>query len=99
MASQARDGFQFRFALTEGSATDQDRSGSTVDPRIYSTGVSYQRNLANGGHAWFAVAYDEKHEDLSITDLNNCRRLQVVMSPMTMPSELLVVIPTIGVTA
>ena len=71
MASQARDGFQFRFALTEGSATDATHvNGATVDPRIYSTGVSYQRNLANGGHAWFAVAY-EKHEDLSITDLNN----------------------------
>ena len=70
MASQARDGFQFRFAMTEGSATDQDRSGKSVDPRIYSTGVSYHANLANGGQAWFAVAY-EKHEDLSITDLNN----------------------------
>ena len=68
MASQARDGFQFRAAVTEGSATDQDRPSGTVDPRIYSTGVSYQKNLANGGHAWFAIAY-EKHEDLSITDL------------------------------
>ena len=70
MASQARDGFQFRFALTEGSNTDSDRGGATLDPRIYSTGISYQKNLVNGGHAWFAVAY-EKHEDLSITDLAN----------------------------
>ncbi len=72
MASQARDGFQFRFAVTEGSATDDQShpSGVTVDPRIISTGVSYQHNLANGDQFWIAAAYQE-HDDLSITDLNN----------------------------
>ena len=68
MASQSRDGFQFRIAITEGSATDQTREGGTIDPRIWSTGVSWQQNLANGGQIWLAAAY-ENHEDLSITDL------------------------------
>lgn len=74
MASQARDGFQFRFAVTEGSDTDTrvgvdttNRNGiATVDPRIWSTGASYQHNMANGGQIWAAVAY-EKHEDISAT--------------------------------
>ena len=66
MASQARDGFQFRFAVTEGSATDSPSpTGSTADPRIISTGVSWQQNLANGGQVWLAAAYEE-HEDTSI---------------------------------
>ena len=85
------EGFQFRFAVTEGSATDVDggeaRNGATVDPRIYSTGVSYQKNLANGDQAWFAVAY-EKHEDLSITDIAQ----GIVVTPAT------VAVPTVAST-
>ena len=104
MASQTRDGFQFRIAITEGSATDggggerpidggdfihevvvdddnpdnlrividsirETENTVTVDPRIWSTGVSWQQNFANGGQVWLAVAY-ENHEDLSITDLS-----------------------------
>ena len=68
MASQSRDGFQFRIAITEGSETDQFREGGTIDPRIWSTGVAWQQNLANGGQVWLAAAY-ENHEDLSISDL------------------------------
>ncbi len=69
MASQARDGFQFRFAVTEGSGTDVDRpNGANVDPRIVSTGAAWQQNLANGGQIWLAAAY-EHHEDISITDI------------------------------
>ena len=67
MASQSRDGFQFRFAVTEGSGTDNKSKGiggATVDPRIWSTGASYQYNMANGGQLWAAVAY-EQHEDIT----------------------------------
>ena len=64
MASHARDGFQFRVAVTEGSDTDQGNK----DPRIWSTGVSWQHNLATGGQIWLAAAYEE-HEDISITDI------------------------------
>ncbi len=72
MADQSRDGFQFRVAMTEGSATDATRTTSdkTLDPRIISTGVAWQQNLANGGQVWLAAAYEE-HEDLSITDLGS----------------------------
>ncbi len=79
MADQSRDGFQFRFAVTEGSGTDTDKQiqGSNtdatdddvyqnVDPRVVSTGVAWQKNLANGGQVWLAAAY-EHHEDVSIT--------------------------------
>ncbi len=69
MASQARDGFQFRFAVTEGSLTDQDNgTAGNTDPRIVSTGASWQQNLANGGQVWLAAAY-EHHEDVSIAGL------------------------------
>ena len=69
MASQARDGFQFRFAVTEGSATDRNNNtAGNTDPRIVSTGVSWQQNLANGGQVWLAAAY-EHHEDTSIAGL------------------------------
>ena len=63
MASQSRDGFQFRFAMTEGSATDTPTDRGTQDPRIWSTGISWQQNLANGGQIWLAAAY-EQHDDL-----------------------------------
>ena len=89
MASQARDGFQFRFAITEGSGTDntykydEQTAGAdtedtaddefithsaNVDPRIWSTGASWQQNLANGGQVWFAVAYED-HEDITNTGM------------------------------
>ena len=83
MASQSRDGFQFRFAMTEGSDTDSRHgavtedldnglvgkaSSDTVDPRIFSTGASYQRNLTNGDQFWVALAY-ERHEDTAVTEL------------------------------
>ncbi len=63
MASHARDGFQFRVAMTEGSGTDNPEEKGTQDPRIWSTGVSWQQNLANGGQVWLAAAY-EQHDDL-----------------------------------
>ena len=87
MASQARDGFQFRFAITEGSGTDSDYkfqsagadtpddeeddvfTTANVDPRIWSTGASWQHNLANGGQVWFAVAYED-HEDITVPAMN-----------------------------
>lgn len=78
MASQSRDGFQFRVAVTEGSGTDSDITGmvldengdvagasETIDPRIWSTGVSYQGPMPHG-RWWVAAAY-EKHEDYSIS--------------------------------
>ena len=69
MASQARDGFQFRFAVTEGNETDTaNGTAGNTDPRIVSTGAAWQQNLANGGQIWLAAAY-EHHEDISITDL------------------------------
>ncbi len=70
MADQSRDGFQFRAAMTEGSGTDTTRktSDGTLDPRIISTGVAWQQNLANGGQVWLAAAYEE-HEDTSIIEL------------------------------
>ena len=68
VSSQSRDGFQFRFAMTEGSNTDAERPGKgSVDPRIYSTGAAYQSALANGDQVWFAVAY-ERHEDIALTE-------------------------------
>ncbi len=81
MGSQSRDGFQFRFAVTEGSETDQegrlrpDAQGDlvptdTLDPRIWSTGVAWQQSLVNGGQIWLAVAY-EKHDDLIIAAPGN----------------------------
>ena len=75
MADQSRDGFQFRVAVTQGSDTDATISAdpnvadpANIDPRIWSTGVSWQQNLANGGQVWLAAAYEE-HEDTSINDI------------------------------
>ena len=97
MASQSRDGFQFRFAMTTGvndeahldlldafagvggddayvnyewgnGATDGFRDSSyDLDPRIWSTGVSYQHNMGSD-QIWLAVAY-EKHEDITALEL------------------------------
>ena len=72
MASQSRDGFQFRFAVTSGdgienAGVDTKVDGREVDPRIISTGVSYQRNIGND-QFWVAAAY-EQHEDVSAVNL------------------------------
>ena len=104
MASQTRDGFQFRFAMTSGAyddahldvrdtflAADGDDAGDDyrnnyfgngaldgytdsvanggygLDPRIWSTGVSYQHNIGNN-QIWVALAY-EKHEDVTAREL------------------------------
>ena len=95
MASQSRDGFQFRFAMTSGvndeahldlvnlftdldgynndawsggGATDGFRDSSyDLDPRIWSTGVSYQHNMGND-QIWVALAY-QKHEDITAMEL------------------------------
>ena len=99
MASQTRDGFQFRFAMTTGvndeahidrlnlfNRTDQGADGYDdnewggpgatdgfrdtpydLDPRIWSTGVSYQHNMGNN-QIWVALAY-EKHEDITALEL------------------------------
>ena len=104
MASQTRDGFQFRFAMTSGAYNDahldtQDtfyvadsddddddlpnyyfgngavdgytdsiaRGGYKLDPRIWSTGASYQHNMGNN-QIWVAVAY-QKHEDVTAREL------------------------------
>ena len=90
MADQSRDGFQFRFAVTEGGGSVGDHGGvdrartigvsgngvddgtfSTrdIDPRIISTGVSYQHNMGND-QLWLAVAY-EQHEDVSASALDS----------------------------
>ena len=72
MADQTRDGFQFRFAVTSGDGieakgVDEDEGVPgrmrSVDPRIISTGVSYQHNMGNN-QIWVAAAY-EQHEDIS----------------------------------
>ena len=98
MASQTRDGFQFRFAMTTGvndeahldrlnaftgvdgpdgyndpywsiGGTDGFRdSPYTLDPRIWSTGVSYQHNIGSN-QIWVALAY-EKHEDITALELS-----------------------------
>ena len=73
MADQTRDGFQFRLAVTSGNGiekagVDQVVNGKTVDPRIMSTGVSYQHNMGNS-QIWLAAAY-EKHEDISAVNLS-----------------------------
>ena len=73
MASQTRDGFQFRFAVTSGNGieaqgVDTEFNGRTVDPRIMSTGVSYQHNMGNN-QIWLAAAY-EQHEDVSAVNLS-----------------------------
>ena len=74
MASQTREGFQARFAVTEGGGSLGDGIDSTrtihdnIDPRIWSVGFSYQKPFADGSQVWFAVAY-EHHEDVSAGDL------------------------------
>ncbi|MBC6414374.1 MAG: porin [Chromatiales bacterium] len=75
MASQTRDGLQFRFAVTSGDGieaqgvdSESPLGGRDVDPRIISTGVSYQHNMANG-QIWLAAAY-EQHEDVSAVNLS-----------------------------
>ena len=77
MASQSRDGFQFRFAVTSGNdienrGVDTPAGGNLiaardVDPRIISTGISYQHNMSNG-QIWVAAAY-EQHEDVSAVNM------------------------------
>ena len=73
--SQTREGFQFRAAITDGKESDSKfalvtsgNSITTVDPYIFSSGVSYQTNVANGGQVWLAFAY-EKHSDWAINQL------------------------------
>ena len=70
MGDQSRDGFQFRFAVTDGQLADTDityNNGTAtertvnIDPRIMSTGVAYQHNMGND-QIWLAAAY-EYHED------------------------------------
>ncbi len=74
MASQTRDGFQFRFAITSGDGieaagvdTRRTLTGREIDPRIMSTGVAYQHNMGNN-QIWVAAAY-EQHEDVSAANL------------------------------
>ncbi len=72
MASQTRDGFQFRFAITSGDGieaqgVDSNLNGADVDPRIMSTGVAYQHNMGNN-QIWVAAAY-EQHEDVSAVNI------------------------------
>ena len=43
------------------------RGGYKLEPRIWSTGASYQHNMGND-QIWFAVAY-QKHEDVSAREL------------------------------
>ena len=75
MASQTRDGFQFRFAITSGDEIEragvdtQRLTGRDVDPRILSTGIAYQHNMGNS-QIWVAAAY-EQHEDVSAVNLGS----------------------------
>ena len=80
MADQSRQGFQFRIAITEGSATDRDIAGTAynLDERIWSTGVSYQHNMGND-QVWLAAAY-ERHEDLSAGSFTHERNGDIVCS-------------------
>ena len=74
MASQSRDGFQFRFAVTSGDGIENAGvdtpayNGKKLDPRIISTGVSYQHNMGNN-QIWLAAAY-EQHEDISAANFS-----------------------------
>ena len=74
MASQSRNGFQFRFAVTDGDAgangVDDEGTvpGTTLDPRIWSTGVAYQKDISDSGRIWLAAAY-EQHDDVSASAL------------------------------
>ena len=73
MNSQTRDGFQVRIALTSGDGieavgVDTPVEGRDIDPRIFSTGVSYQHNIGNN-QLWVAAAY-EHHEDVSAANFN-----------------------------
>ena len=87
MADQSRDGFQFRFAITSGdgieaAGVDSQQAGRDVDPRIISTGVSYQHNLAGGNQFWLAAAY-EQHEDVSAVNLSSDPAVLAVASRLS----------------
>ena len=73
MADQSRDGFQFRFAMTSGfnDETDVVAGNSTynLDPRIWSTGASWQYNTMGGGQIWLAAAY-ERHDEWTAFELS-----------------------------
>ena len=71
MASQTREGVQFRVAVTSGRNNDttvtdtNDGRNQKIDPYIFSTGASYQTNIRGNGRIWIAVAY-ERHDDWSV---------------------------------
>ena len=70
------NGFHFRLATSNahGTAggeeielTDSNGAIQEVDPRIWSAGIAYENNLANGDNAWFAIGY-ESHDEWSAVD-------------------------------
>ena len=68
------DGIQFRFAISSGDdleaeGVDTEAYGRTLDPRIISTGISYQHSMGNN-QIWLAAAY-EQHEDVSAANFND----------------------------
>ena len=75
MASQSRNGFQFRFAITDGDAgangVDNVAPGGEedLDPRIWSTGVAYQKDISDHGRIWLSASY-EQHDDISASALS-----------------------------
>ena len=66
------NGFNFRFAMTSGRNNDANIPGSddNLDPRIWSTGLSYENTLSNGNNVWLAVTY-EKHDEWGAFELNS----------------------------
>ncbi len=66
------NGFNHRFAMTSGRNNDANIPGSddNLDPRIWSTGLSYENTLANGNNVWLAVTY-EKHDEWGAFELNS----------------------------
>ena len=68
------DGIQFRFAISSGDdieayGVDEETLSGRLDPRIMSTGISYQHSMGNN-QIWLAAAY-EQHEDVSAANFND----------------------------
>ena len=77
------DGIQFRFAISSGdgleaSGVDTEAYGRTLDPRIISTGISYQHSMGNN-QIWLAAAY-EQHEDVSAANFNDARGVDSIFA-------------------
>jgi len=69
------NGFNFRIATTNAHPGGQDNTDvtdflgntTTLDPRIWSMGGSYETTLASGNSVWFAVTYEQHDEWAAVT--------------------------------